>query len=109
MFQLVMVLMELKLQWHLRKDIMKNTNKIMKASFLTNLFLSIIKVIIGFFGKSSSLIADGIHSLSDLITDIVAIVGNSFASKPADHEHPYGHGKLEYLTCLFLYPGLSVI
>jgi len=81
---------------------MKKINKVLKISFITNFFLAIFKIIVGFIGSSSSLIADGIHSFSDLITDIVALVGNSFSFKPADNEHPFGHGKLEYLTCLFV-------
>lgn len=75
---------------------------IMKKSFLTNFFLSVFKVASGFIFHSSALIADGIHSFSDLVTDVVAIVGNAFSLKPADHEHPYGHGNIEYLTSIVI-------
>lgn len=75
-----------------------NIGKIMKVSFFTNFLLSIFKTIVGMILKSNALIADGIHSFSDLITDIVAIIGNKFAVKPKDKEHPYGHGNAEYLT-----------
>ncbi len=71
-------------------------------SFVTNLFLSIIKVIFGFIGKSSALIADGLHSFSDLATDAVSLFGTHYSLKPADDEHPYGHGRFEYLTCLII-------
>lgn len=81
---------------------MNITSMALIKSFSVNLFLSIIKVITGWFGKSSALIADGIHSFSDLMTDFVAIFGNRYAMKPADKEHPFGHGKIEYLTCLFI-------
>lgn len=86
----------------------------MKISFITNTFLSIFKIIFGVIGKSGSLIADGIHSFSDLATDIIAIIGNFLSSKPADSKHPYGHGKLEYLTSMIigviiLILGLSII
>lgn len=67
-----------------------------------NLFLSIVKIIIGWVGASSALIADGIHSFSDLATDSVAIFGSKYALKPADKEHPFGHGRIEYLTCLVI-------
>lgn len=80
-----------------RGDLM-NIEKIMKVSFFTNFLLSCFKTVIGSILKSSALIADGIHSFSDLVTDIVAIVGNKFAVKPKDKEHPYGHGNAEYLT-----------
>ena len=77
------------------------TNSLLK-SFGTNLFLSIIKVVFGFVGKSSALVADGLHSFSDLATDAVALFGTHYSMKPADDEHPYGHGRFEYLTCLII-------
>ena len=78
------------------------TTKVMLISFFTNLILSFIKIVSGLLGSSQALIADGIHSLSDLITDIVAILGGTLARKPADQKHPYGHGKLEYLTSMII-------
>lgn len=81
---------------------MSKVTTVMVISFITNSFLSLIKVIFGFVGHSSALIADGIHSFSDLSTDVVAMLGDFFARKPADHKHPYGHGKLEYLTSIFI-------
>lgn len=78
------------------------TTKALFKSFFVNLFLSFIKVLTGLFGSSSALIADGIHSFSDLATDAVSIFGNYYALKPADREHPFGHGKMEYLTCLII-------
>ena len=83
------------------------TEKVMKVSFITNFLLSCFKVINGFILKSSALIADGIHSFSDLITDVVAIIGDRFANKPNDSEHPYGHGNAEYLTSFII--GLMII
>lgn len=83
------------------------TEKVMKVSFITNFLLSCFKVINGFILKSSALIADGIHSFSDLITDMVAIIGDKFANKPNDSEHPYGHGNAEYLTSFII--GLMII
>lgn len=93
---------------------MNHITKVMIISIITNTFLSIIKVIFGYIGKSGALIADGIHSLSDLATDFFAIIGNLFSRKPADKKHPYGHGKLEYLTsigigCVILTVGFSII
>lgn len=85
---------------------MKSKN-ILKLSFFANLFLSILKVLVGFFGKSSALISDGVHSFSDLITDMVALFGNGMSLKPADDKHPYGHGKSEYITSFVI--GLVVL
>lgn len=93
---------------------MKKENKVMLTSMIVNSFLSIIKIIVGIVGKSSSLIADGIHSFSDLFTDVFAIFGNLLSRKPADEKHPFGHGKLEYLTSIgiglvILFVGFSII
>ena len=77
---------------------MKKFNNIMRISVVTNSLLSIFKIIMGYIGKSSALIADGIHSFSDLLTDFFAMIGNYIAGKPADKKHPFGHGRLEYIT-----------
>lgn len=76
--------------------------RVMIISMITNIFLAIFKIIFGFIGNSSALTADGIHSLSDLITDICAIIGSKLSKKPADSKHPYGHGKLEYVTSVII-------
>lgn len=81
---------------------MKKTSRVMFVSFFTNFVLSVMKVVTGFIGKSSALLADGVHSFSDLLTDIVAIFGNILSGKPEDKEHPYGHGRLEYLTSVLI-------
>ncbi len=79
---------------------MKKSSEVLIKSMLINTFLVTIKIIIGYVGKSRTLIADGIHSLSDLTTDVIAIVGNYISAKPADNDHPYGHGNLQYLTSI---------
>lgn len=76
--------------------------KTLVISFITNLILVILKIIFGFIGHSRALIVDGIHSLSDLITDMVAMIGAKISRTPPDKEHPYGHGKAEYITSLFI-------
>ena len=81
---------------------------------LINTFLIILKLIFGFIGRSKTLISDSIHSLTDLTTDLVGIIGNTLSHKPADDMHPYGHGKLEYLTSIIvgtiiIFLGLSLV
>ncbi len=93
---------------------MKKITHVIQTSMITNLLLALCKLVFGFFGKSSALVADGVHSFSDLSTDVVAFFGSKLASKPADDKHPFGHGKLEYLTSLaigivVLAIGLSLI
>ncbi len=82
-------------------------NVVLFISMLGNIFLTTIKIIVGILFNSKSLVADGIHSLSDLSTDIIALLGNYFAEKPADKDHPYGHGKINYLTSLII--GILII
>ncbi|MEJ5307534.1 MAG: cation diffusion facilitator family transporter [candidate division WOR-3 bacterium] len=60
-----------------------------------NIALTSLKIFFGIVGKSRALVADGFHSLSDFITDIVVIFGLKFSSKPVDDSHDYGHGKIE--------------
>ncbi len=75
---------------------------IMKKSFIVNIFLVILKIITGLFFNSVALIADGVHSISDLLSDVFVILGIRHSLKPADDEHPFGHGKFEYVLSLML-------
>lgn len=93
---------------------MNKVTKTMLVSMIVNFCLSLLKIISGILGNCNSLIADGIHSVSDLSTDIIALVGNKLSLKPADNRHPFGHGKIEYLTSLIisiviLFLGFSII
>lgn len=63
-----------------------------------NLLLTVFKLIAGLFGRSSAMIADAIHSLSDLVSDIVVLVMVKVSSKGVDDNHDYGHGKYETLA-----------
>lgn len=81
---------------------MEKTTKYMLFSLVTNLVLSTLKIVFGIISKMKSMVADGIHSLSDLITDIIAIFGSKLSQKPADSGHPRGHGKIEYITGLII-------
>ncbi|MEC9304558.1 MAG: cation diffusion facilitator family transporter, partial [Pseudomonadota bacterium] len=64
--------------------------------------LSIIKVAVGFFVGSAALIADGIHSLSDLVTDGFVLAAIHYGRQEPDNDHHYGHGRIETLTTLLL-------
>lgn len=86
---------------------MNKVSRIMMVSLIANMFLSIIKIMFGVVGYTKSLIADGIHSFSDLSTDIVGIIGSKLASSKEDLKHPYGHGKIEYVTSLII--SISII
>ncbi len=60
-----------------------------------NVVLAAGKIVIGMVGGSQSLVADGFHSLSDLLTDVMVIFAAKHASRDADEDHPYGHGRIE--------------
>lgn len=78
-------------------------------SILINLLLSIMQVLAGFFGKSQSLMADGLHSLADLISDILVLFANRHGNRHADAEHPYGHARIETAASLILGVSLSAL
>ena len=65
------------------------------VSVVVNLFLSSAQVLAGVFCGSQGLIADGIHSLSDLVADFVVLLANKKSRQPSDDDHPYGHWRYE--------------
>ena len=69
---------------------------------IVNLFLVCFKLCAGIWGHSSVIIADAVHSLSDLITDAAILLGMRFWTRSADECHPYGHAKIETLITLFI-------
>ncbi len=78
------------------------------AAFV-NIILAGIKIGFGVIGRSEALIADGIHSLSDLLSDLFVIVAIKLGSREADHDHPYGHRRFETMATVMLGGSLIVI
>jgi len=76
--------------------------KVTFISILVNTCFIFLKLFAGIFGRSSAIIADAIHSLSDLATDIVVILGLKYSTKASDENHPYGHEKIETLISSIL-------
>ena len=72
-----------------------------------NIFLMLVKIAAGIFGNSYALIADGIESGCDIFTSMISWIGFHLSLKPADHGHPYGHGKIESIAGIF--SGLSLL
>jgi|GEM_PF-4847091 len=66
-------------------------------SIIGNTLLAGIKWIVGYFGNSYALIADAIESTTDIFSSILVLLGLKYASRPADKNHPYGHGRVEPL------------
>src|SRR5699024_8396814 len=67
-----------------------------------NTFLTILKGVVGFISGSKALLADAVHSASDIVSSVVILFGVRIAMKPADEEHPYGHGKAENIAAIIV-------
>lgn len=67
-----------------------------------NVVLTVFKILAGVLGRSSAMIADGVHSLSDLLSDVVVLVFTRISSKGQDRDHSFGHGKFETLATLII-------
>ncbi|MCB5237913.1 cation diffusion facilitator family transporter [Niallia alba] len=67
-------------------------------SVISNIVLTLGKLIVGWMGNSNAVFADGIHSAADVFASIIVLVVIRIANKPADQEHPYGHGKAEIIV-----------
>jgi len=80
----------------------EEADKVTIQSILWNIFLTIIKIFAGIFGKSSAMISDGLHSASDIISSVGVLIGNKIAKTPNDKEHNYGHEKAETLVSFLL-------
>ncbi len=79
---------------------MERSNAVRRISilgFLGNIFLLIIKLSIGLSTGSQAMIADGLNSSGDVFSSVMTFIGNQISSKPDDSDHPYGHGKAEYI------------
>ncbi|WP_343348643.1 cation diffusion facilitator family transporter [Terrisporobacter petrolearius] len=80
----------------------EEATKVTLISIIWNVILTFIKVLGGILGKSNAMIADGLHSASDIISSIGVLIGNKIAKAPNDKEHNYGHEKAETLVSFLL-------
>lgn len=85
------------------------SNQVTILSILLNIGLTIMKILAGVFGNSTAIIADGLHSASDIITSIGILIGNKISRKPRDEEHQYGHEKAESLVAFVLAAVLIIV
>ena len=84
---------------------MDRFNQTKKASILGvvgNLFLLVIKGIVGFIFSSQAMVADAANSAGDIFASLMSFIGNKIASEPSDESHNFGHGKAEYVFSLFI-------
>ena len=80
-----------------------------KLGVITNIILAIAKIVVGILSGSMALIADGIHSVSDMATDFAVLLGVYFGTKEPDTQHPYGHGRIETFSAAFVAVVLAVV
>lgn len=78
------------------------SRRVTLISVAANLLLAVAQVVIGYLGHSQALIADGFHTLSDLVTDFMVLYALWHGRKAADEEHPYGHGRIETAVTMIL-------
>lgn len=76
----------------------KEINRVTLCGAVCNLLLSVLKLVAGIVGRSSAMIADAVHSFSDLITDLIVLIMVNVSARGRDRDHDYGHGKYEPLA-----------
>jgi len=82
-----------------------DNRRIARVTYLgivVNVLLAVVKLIVGMAAGSMALFADGVHSFSDLATDVAVLLGVRFGSKGPDEDHPYGHGRIETFSSVFV-------
>jgi cation diffusion facilitator family transporter len=80
---------------------MNRSKEIIRVSFMgifANVILVAVKAVVGFASNSTAIILDAVNNLSDALSSVITIVGTRLARKSADKEHPFGHGRIEYIT-----------
>lgn len=80
----------------------KSVKKASVFGIIGNIFLLIIKSIIGFITNSQAMIADAFNSAGDILSSVMTFIGNNIASKPSDDDHNLGHGKAEYIYSMLI-------
>lgn len=86
----------------MKEELNYKARKVIWLGFVANLFLTVLKIVVGIAARSSAMVADGVHSVSDFATDLVVISSLFVAHRPVDHNHKYGHGKVETLATAFV-------
>lgn len=103
--------MKEKTQENNRRKVISRTSVI---GIITNILLAAFKALIGFFTGSIAITMDAINNLSDAMSSFITVLGIHLATRPADKEHPFGHGRTEYISALIvafvvLYAGVSAM
>jgi len=94
---------------HKIEEANKQIRFVTNLGIAANIVLAAAKVAVGLLAGSVALVADGIHSLSDMVTDIAVLLGIHFGSKQPDESHPYGHGRIETFAAVFIGLALAIV
>ena len=78
------------------------TRRVTLLAAAANFFLTVSQIVAGLIGNSQALVADGVHTLSDLVADIIVLIAAKYANNDADENHPYGHARIETLGTVVL-------
>ena len=95
----------------------ERSRRIVKTSvigIIANVLLVVFKIIVGLAVRSIAIVMDAVNNLSDAASSVITIVGAKLAQKPADKKHPFGHGRIEYLSAMVisvivLYAGVTAL
>ncbi len=87
----------------------REVKKVTVVGVIVNSLLALSKIVLGLVGQSQALVADGVHSLADLVSDVIVLLAAREAAKEADEEHPYGHGRIETVVEVLLGALLIVV
>ena len=87
----------------------KEAYKVSIITIITNIILTLIKLIAGIIGSSVSMISDAIHSASDVLSTFIVMIGIYISNKQSDHEHPYGHERFECIAAIILAVFLAIV
>ena len=88
---------------------LRAVRRVTLGGMAVNVALSALKAAIGYFARSQALLADAVHSLSDLVTDFAVLLGVRYWTAPADDEHPYGHGKIQAVVAAAIGLALAAV
>jgi cation diffusion facilitator family transporter len=101
--------MEFNMENHLGPERFKQAEFAAWVGIIANIVLAILKIVVGLLGNSRALVADAVHSASDVVGSLAVLIGLRAAKLPPDEDHPYGHGKAESIAAIIVSVILFVV
>ncbi len=97
-----------------KNEVLRKTTRITLAGLILNIMLSCFKLAGGILSNSHALVADGVHSLSDGVTDAAILIGVKYWTRPSDENHPHGHARIEtiisgFIGIFIIFTGLYIV